>query len=499
MGLTWTLYRFKVRAFVGPVLRQPATLAAFVLLALVFLPGAVAMGYFLPDLPWAAAGLEEIGAMALSMLLAFNLPTALAGGLVLHPAEVDFAATTPVTVRRLALADLLFQGTIQGTGLVVAGLGAIGYTVRTGAPPWAFLVPVAAFLLLGLTFVLTVQALGIARLVRKRWAGAAIGVVFVLLLLPAILRFALSLESGYAGLPYPSTAAVEVALLPFGEGSWTGLPILLGWLGLAAAANLRATARASLPNLRPAAALAVMFEPAAQKRMQQEAMTRLFGRFRRAGGARLHDPSLTRTMMRLHLARMARDGTLFMMAILCVLFGAIYLGVPEAGASNAGFVVLVLPIAVVGQWMVSDRPNLWLVAVSGQRPEAFFRGWWLGLGAITATLGVAISMVPTLLRGTVDLVSPILLAGAALGAVALAIVAAARWPYNPSTFSFRPFVHLLLGGIGAGLGGLPVLAAWFVALAFAPPIAPLAGLGMLAFVFVLCDRIVVIGAARPEV
>jgi len=135
MGLTWTLYRFKVRAFVGPVLRQPATLAAFVLLALVFLPGAVAMGYFLPDLPWAAAGLEEIGAMALSMLLAFNLPTALAGGLVLHPAEVDFAATTPVTVRRLALADLLFQGTIQGTGLVVAGLGAIGYTVRTGAPP----------------------------------------------------------------------------------------------------------------------------------------------------------------------------------------------------------------------------------------------------------------------------------------------------------------------------------------------------------------------------
>jgi len=499
MGLTWTLYRFKVRAFLGPVIRQPATLVAFVLLALLLLPGAAAMGYFLPDLPWAAAGIEEVGALGLSMLLAFNLPTALAGGLVLHPAEVDFAATAPVTVRRLALADLLFQGTIQGSGLVAAVFGAIGYTVRTGAPPWAFLVPVGAFVVLGVTFVLTVQALGIARLLRKRWAGAAIGALFALLLLPAILRFALSLPTGYADLPYPTSAAVRVALLPFGGGDWTGVPILLAWLGLAAAANLRATARATLPNLRPAAALAVMFEPAAQKRMQQEAMTKFFGRFRRAGGARLHDPSLTRTMMRLHLARMARDGTAFMMVVLCVLFGTLYLGVPEAGASNAAFIVYVLPVAVTGQWMVSDRANLWLVAVSGQPPETFFRGWWLGLGAITGTLGFAIALLPTLVRGPIDLVSPFLIAGGALGAVALVIVAAAKWPYNPSAFSIRPFAHLILGGLGAGLGSLPVLAAVFVAQVFAPAVVPLAAVGVLAVVLVLCDRIVVIGAHHPEV
>ncbi|MEK6852138.1 MAG: hypothetical protein AABY30_06335, partial [Candidatus Thermoplasmatota archaeon] len=107
MGLLWTLYRFKVRSFLGPVLRQPSSLAVFIVLAVVFLPGAVATGYFLPDLPWAFAGLEEVGALALSMLLAFNLPSALGGGLVLHPAEVDFTATAPITVRRLALADLL--------------------------------------------------------------------------------------------------------------------------------------------------------------------------------------------------------------------------------------------------------------------------------------------------------------------------------------------------------------------------------------------------------
>ncbi|MEK6852056.1 MAG: hypothetical protein AABY30_05920, partial [Candidatus Thermoplasmatota archaeon] len=233
--------------------------------------------------------------------------------------------------------------------------------------------------------------------------------------------------------------------------------------------------------------------------MQQAALTRLFGRFRRAGGARLHDPSLTRTMMRLHLVRMTRDGTLFMIVIMCLLFGTLLLGVPETGASNAGIVVLVLPVAVVGQWMVSDRPNLWLVAVSGQRPESFFRGWWLGLGVFIAAIGVVLSLLPSIVLGTLDPVTPVVLAGAALGSVALMIVGAAKWPYNPSALSVRPFLHFLLGGLGAGMGAAPVLAAVFLGFFVAPAIAPLAGIAMLAVVAVLCDRIVVLGAAKPEV
>jgi hypothetical protein len=500
MGV-WTLYRFKLSLFLGPIRHQPAAIVGFGLLAVLLVPSAFSFGYFLPELPWATGGLTalaEVGALGLSVVVAFFLPTALSGGLLVHPAEIDFVATAPVTVRQFVLADLLLQGTVYGTAFPLVFLGAAGYTIRTGAPLWAALVPIAAFLLLGFVVVTAIQVLGIARLLQKRWAGPAIGLVFVLLLAPAILRFALRLPTGYAGLPYPTSAAVDVALLPFGAGSWTGLPVLLAYAGGAAIAHAWATSRGSLPNLRPTFAFATMFQPGLQKQRQQEAMLRAFGRLR-LRGARLHRPSLVGTMTRLHLVRMTRDGTLFMTAILGAVFGAIYFGAPEAGAVGGSYAVVVLPVAAVAQWMASDRPNLWLVAVSGPPPQAFFQGMWLSLGAFTAVVGTVLSAIPPIVTGRLDASTPVVVVGAALGAVAVSVVCAARFPYPPNALSIRALVHFLLTGVGAGLGGLPVLAAMTAAGSLAPWAAPLAGLAVIPAVALLLHLIVSRGAANPEV
>lgn len=68
-----TLYRFKLRMFLGPLRRQPALIALLVILAFLLLPGAFAVGYFFADLPFVAGSLVEVGAFGLSVLAAMSL------------------------------------------------------------------------------------------------------------------------------------------------------------------------------------------------------------------------------------------------------------------------------------------------------------------------------------------------------------------------------------------------------------------------------------------
>lgn len=455
-----TLYRFKLRMFLGPLRRQPALIALLVILAFLLLPGAFAVGYFFADLPFVAGSLVEVGAFGLSVLAAMSLLAAPGGGLMLQPAEVDFVAVAPVSVRRFVLADALFQTTAFGVGLPAVGIASLGYTLRTGAPVWAFLVPVAVLLLFLFLGILVIQVLGIARLLRRRWALPAALFLFAVLVTPAAARFVLGIPTAYANLPYPTTAAMQVALLPFGLGDWIGIPILAAFAVAVLAAHAWATRIPSLPNVRATFA-AFGFSPEA-KRVQQEAMLRAFGRIRRAGSTRIHRQSLRITMAVLHRVRMTRDGTLFLTAVL-----AVALGFPSLLAGNAFtfgglYLVLFLPIAAVGQWLATDRPNLWIVRVAGGSPQAFFVGWWLVLAAIVGAAGATISLLAGLPAGRVDGVAVDISVAGAFGATAGSVLCAARFPYAPNEFSARPLIHFFLTSVFGGLGTIPVFAAGFV-------------------------------------
>ncbi|HEV8594846.1 MAG TPA: hypothetical protein VGR51_04880 [Thermoplasmata archaeon] len=454
------LYRLKLHMYLGPVRRQPALLAVFVLLAFLVLPGAFGIGYFFGEAIGPLGDLVENAALGLSMFAAIALLAAPGGGLMLQGAEVDFVAVAPVSVRRFVLADALFQTTAFGIGLPAIALGSLGFTLRTGAPVWTFLVPPFVFVTVLFLGVLVVQTIGIARLAGNRWALPLALLLFGLLVAPAFARFALHIPVAYARLPYPTTAAIQVALLPYGLGSWAGVPVLLAFGALVVAAHAWVTDRPSIPNLR--ATFAAFGISPESRRIQQAAMMRVFGRIRRAGGTRVYRPRLLATMAALHRVRMTRDGTLFLALILSVALGLpSFLAGPEF--SFGGFYVVVfLPIAAVGQWMATDRSNLWIVKVSSGSPQSFFSGWWLALGSLVAIAGAAVSLIGGLGTGRIDAGGIGISVAGALGACAGAVIAAARFPYAPNEFTVRPFLHFLLTGLFAGLAVAPAAAAGFL-------------------------------------
>lgn len=454
----WTLYRQKLRIFLAPMRRHPAAAVALVLLALLLVGGMFAFGYFLPDAPFSQGNLVEALALPLSLLAAVGLLTSPGGGMMLQPAEVDFVAVAPVTVRRFALADAMFQATLFGIILPAVTLLALGYAARTGTPLWMAAVPPAVLIAALFAYTLFIQALGIARLLRRRWAVPLALVLFAILLAPLVAQIAFGLDVAYASLPYPTTAVAQAALLPFGRGSWTGIPVLLAFVAVAIAANAWATNRPYLPNLRGTFGLAFTGEG---KRMQQEAFLRAFGRLRREDGARLYRSTIPKTMAALHVARMTRDGTIFLAAV----FGFV-LGLPSFLANGSLaygglYVAFFLPVAAAGQWMVSDRANLWIVRTTGTPAEAYFSGWWVGLASIVAAIGVAIGLVASLASGRLDSVGIAASVAGALGASAGSVVCAAKFPYAPNEFSARPFVHMVLTAIFGGVTVLPILAVDF--------------------------------------
>ena len=472
----WTLYRFKLGVFLAPMRRHPLIIVALAFVAILGLAGMFVFGYFLPDSGILQGDLVEALAVPLSLLAAVGLLTSPGGGMMLQPAEVDFVAVAPVTVRRFAFADALFQATLFGIGIPAISVLSLGFALRTGAPLWAALwTPAMAFVAL-LAYTLFIQAFGIARLLRKRWALPLALTLFAILLAPAVARVVLGTMIAYASLPYPTTAVAQAAFLPFGRGTWIGLPVLLAFILVAVGASAWATNRPSLPNLRGTFGLAFSGEG---KRMQQEALLRLFGRLRRGDGARLYRPTIAQTMRALHGVRMTRDGTLFFAAI----FGLV-LGLPSlmSGGSlgSAGlFVAFLLPVASAAQWMISDRPNLWIVRSTATPPEAYFAGWWVSLVALVGTVAAVIGLASSLASGTVDPVGIEAAIAGALGACAASLFCAAKLPYAPNEFSVRPLAHMVLTAIFGGLVALPILALGF-ALASNAPVAALAGLPVLA-------------------
>jgi hypothetical protein len=455
----WTLYRFKLQMFLAPIRRHPVAAVALVPLAALVLAGTFAIGYFLPDTGFALGNLVETLALPLSLLAAVGLLTSPGGGMMLQPVEVDFVAVTPVTVRRFAFADAMFQATLFGVGLPALMLLALGYALRTGAPLWAALVPpfVTAASLVGYTFFL--QALGIARLLRKRWAFPVALTLFAIFLAPAVVRIVFRVPEAYSLLPYPTTAVAQVALLPFGMGAWVGVPVLASAILVAIAASAWATNRPFLPNLRGTFGLAFTGEG---KRLQQEALLRAFGRFRRVEGARVNRPTLRATMTVLHATRMARDGTLFLAAIFGFALGLPSLLAGDSLVYGGLYVAFFLPVASAGQWMISDRPNLWILQTSGARAESYFSGWWVALAAVVGVIAAAIGIVASAASGRLDIVGISAGVAGALGASAGAVFCAAKLPYAPNEFTVRPLVHMLLTAIFGGIAVLPIAALGFV-------------------------------------
>jgi len=153
------------------------------------------------------------------------------------------------------------------------------------------------------------------------------------------------------------------------------------------------------------------------------------------------------------------------------------------------YILMILPVAAAGQWMVTDRPNLWILAVSGARPATFFVGWWIGLAAITGATGAAITLSAGIASGRFDAIGLAATVAGALGGCAGSVAAAAKFPYAPNEITVVPFLHFLLTGGMAAAALLPVfLIGWALGpipvVLWAVLIPAVACVGLLARAFV---------------
>ena len=171
-------------------------------------------------------------------------------------------------------------------------------------------------------------------------------------------------------------------------------------------------------------------------------------------------------MTRYHVIRIWRDGSIFYVVLLAVLFlytslSALSTTTMTAGAAASGAQVVVFPLAVLAvNWSYYEQGNLWLVKTASGYTGKHFKGLLLSLAMIglmisAAFLGLrlAISHVPLTVEDfPVPVIAPI---AAAIAACAL-LTRVKPGAFSPSILIV--FIFVILTGVLTGLAVLGLTA-----------------------------------------
>ena len=461
MGRIRTIYAFKVRQFFGPLRTELGAVIFLAILAVFLLPPIFFVGYFVPMLPiWQSPNLGELFAVALSTFLAFDLLFALSGGTLTHPTEIDFFATSRLRPREYLVADYLFQFTIANglavPGLLVAGAG-LAFRLGNWVEVFAGIVAFVSFTALGLALG---QAVGLGVAARRRGAKAILVALVLLLMVPA-LHSLWPAFPGYGAVPLPSSAAASLILgLLFGGPVIPGVAILLAFSVGIGAAWIAMSAENVFPHLRPTMRIAFGQMSFQSRVAQQEAIIRGLSHLTRRVPLDLARGSSMGMMTRLHLTRILRDGSVFVVALITGILA--FIGVvsrvdaepsSELAALSTGWVAVMIPVILAFNWNVMERATLWTVATSPRFLGTYFRGMYRGFLLVT----FAGAIVSTIAAGFVSLLgalAPILMSLAACGA-AVVVFAALKIPAD--AFSLKAVLPFLVVPVVALAAGAPVI------------------------------------------
>ncbi len=491
MSRTFTLFLYKMRFFFGPALRGRFGPLVFVALILLFVPTGfgigTGIGMGLLDVP-EARGIVVLSS-PLSGLLALALLYGLFSGVTAHVSEFDFFMTADVRPREYLLSDLTFQFvSLFGAGGLAAVVSAFGIVTAVGRPLWVvapLLTILFAFALLVLMVIQLVVTLGVRY--PKAHVRALTGLVLLLSLLPNLALADPAFPIRFDRIPLPTTA--------FGTLGYTvlmGLPVDPGSLAAAAVTFLAiAVTWAALSDtyifhgIHPSLSAGFGQVDMAARMAQQRRMTAGLGRLTNRITIRTERGSDTGFMLRYHLLRIVRDGSL----IFIVLFALISLmpiqvgsGTSRSGVSLsylATQILTFLPAILALNWSYYERENLWIVVVTAKTPAAYFRGLMVSLMGVGLAVAGTFLVVSMGLGGIALPVSEIALpVAAAVGSSLVATALLTRLKVQPSAFSLPMLAILFLVVVAGYLGG-------FLGQAVVLAGEALLGLGVLAQAFLL--------------
>jgi len=465
MSRTLTLFSYKIRFFFGPALRSRLGPLVFLALILLFVPTGYGIGIALGEGMKGASAAVGISILSspLGGLLALGLLYGLFSGVTAHVSEFDFFMTADVRPREYLRSDLLFQFTsLFGAGGLAAIVSAFGIVSAVGRPAWV----VAPLLLLLFAFallVLMVIQLIVVLSVRypKAHVRALAALVLVLSLLPAaslaVPEFPLRLE----GVLLPTTAFGTL-----GYEVLRGLPLDLAALAVAGATFfLVAGAWLALSDtyifhgIHPSLSAGFGQVDMAARMAQQRRMTAGLGRFTTRVTVRTDRGSDTGFMLRYHLIRILRDGSLiFIMLFAFISIMPVQIGTPAESPNGPKFlatqILTFLPAILALNWSYYERENLWIVVTTSKTPAAYFRGLMMSLMAIGLVVAGAFLLF-SMGTGRVSMpVSEVALPiAAAVGSALVATALLTRLKVQPSAFSLSMLAILFLVVVAGYLGG----------------------------------------------
>ncbi len=462
-GRVSALLKYKLLFFFGPSLRGrygPAPLIAVELLFgwFGFLAG-IGIGFAI-DSGSNLFGLDLLGTV-FATGLSFAFLWALGPGVTAHASELDFVLTSEVRPREYLVSDMLFQfASIIITGGLSGITAMFGLLYGAGKPYYLM----GELLLLAAAFILFVlMVIQITVVLKIKYEKLPVRVIaialLVLSLLPAVSLLNPNFPLHFGNLPLPQTGFADIANSIL-QGTVPGVQSFayaLGWFAAIALTWYAVSGTYIFHGVRPSLSAGLGQIDMSQRMLRQRQLTGALGGLTTKITLRTDSGSDLGLMIRFHLLRVWRDGSILFVLLIVLITVVAYSGSPSSnGATSAtsSFQMLTLPIAVLAMnWCYYERENLWAVVTAGRSVVNYFKGLMLAMAALVLIVAGTLFVVLQYLRfGSVsvqDLVVPII---SPLFASMIATALLTRVKIPPGAFS--PAILLVLFvTVAVGFGG----------------------------------------------
>lgn len=472
MTRTTALLKYKLLFFFGPSFRGKWGPAPLIALELLFATYGFAAGFGVGTLLKTASAEAAVNLLGtvMSGLVSIGFLYSLGSGFTASPSELDFVMTTQIRPREFLVSDMLFQFFSLGISGGLAGLLALFGLVAAGGEN-AALLPLLLVVLLAyvLIVLMIVQILVILRI---RYPNARVRIWTVVLLflslLPAVSLASSSFPLHFQGLPIPQTS-FAVLVHDILVGSTPAISTLLTSVVYFAAVALIWLAVSNtyiFHGVQPTLSAGFGQINLSSKQAQQRRIIRGLGRVTTRIVLRTEVGSDTGFMIRFHLVRVLRDGSLLFVGLLIALaiVPSYFAGgtTPQGSQTSGSVQILSLPIGILAlNWGYYESANLWLVATAGRSLVNYFRGMMLGIAAlvivVAGTLVVVLQLASGVSLKVEDIVYPII---SPIAASIAATASLTRLKIMPGAFSPIVLVIIFVTIIVGFVGGL--VASWFV-------------------------------------
>ena len=409
MGKIITIFTFKIKQYFGPIRSSKSGLfiGIFALIGInslgLFFGLFVGMPFFL-ELDLLITFLSAF----FSIYLALTLVMSLRGGITAFQAELDFFFTSAIKPRQYIFSDLLFQFVVLHILFSPFIFFMIGLTLNSIIGLVDTLIIILIYELFIIFALLAMQTLGILNLIASSIKiNILIGSIIAALLLPS-LNFVNIFPIEYSNMPYPSTftAKVIASLLSKGQLDFSNIFFLISFIFIAFILYYFISEKNLFYHIKPTVMLSFGESRPQAQAIKQRSMIEKFGPLTTFLALNPLKGSLTSFLTKKHLIRMIRDGSLFSIILLFVIYAAISIVFPILSLDTdvpttsplflLTFYSALVPSIIATTWNYSDRENLWLPLTSGKHIIEYFESFFLALLiiALIFPLGLILLSLP---------------------------------------------------------------------------------------------------------